>query len=148
MKASEIWSNLCFYGRCLKVVCQEWWRKIFAVALVMLACGCLSVVRIPLCNEQVSDEGEVTNRVWTSFCDEVPGMRVYPTVKMRCRVTAEWLKPIPPDAKGKRLHQMRMFKHWGWIPLGVVWMTAPFDAAIDTVFLPYDLYVVKSKEGK
>lgn len=71
------------------------------VAISALCGGCLAVVRIPCCNEQVSDEGEVTNRVWTSFCDEVPGMRVYPTVKMRCHVTAEWLKPIPPEAKGE-----------------------------------------------
>ena len=37
---------------------------------------------------------------------------------------------------------MRMLKHWGWIPLGVIWFTAPFDMVTDTVFLPYDLYVV------
>ena len=118
-----------------------------SVALTLL-CGCLSVVRIPLCYEKVSDEGEVTNRVWTSFCDEVPGMRVYPTVKMRCRVTAERWAPIPADLKGEKLRDARMFKCWGWIPLSVIWLTAPVDAAIDTVFLPYDLYVVKSKEDK
>lgn len=118
-------------------------KWLVTIAVLTLLCGCLSVVRIPLCNEQVSDEGEVTNRVWTSFCDEVPWMRVYPTVKMRCRVTAEWLKPIPPEAKGKRLREMRMFKHWGWIPLGVIWLTAPFDSAIDTAFLPLDLYCRK-----
>ena len=28
MKASEIWSNLCFYGRCLKVVIAELLGKI------------------------------------------------------------------------------------------------------------------------
>ena len=123
-------------------------RWLVSISVLTLLCGCLSVVRIPLCNEQVSDEGEVTNRVWTSFCDKVPGMRVYPTVKMRCRVTAEWLKPIPPEAKGERLREMRMFKCWGWIPLSVIWLTAPVDAAIDTVFLPYDLHVVKSKEDK
>lgn len=43
MKASEIWSNLCFYGRCIKIVCQEWWRRIFAVALVMLTYGCANL---------------------------------------------------------------------------------------------------------
>ena len=56
------------------------------------------------------------------------------------------MKPIPPEAKGKRLREMRMFKHWGWVPLGVIWLTAPFDAALDTVFLPYDLYVIRDKE--
>lgn len=47
-------------------------KWLVTIAVLTLLCGCLSVVRIPLCNEQVSDEGEVTNRVWTSFCDEVP----------------------------------------------------------------------------
>ena len=117
-------------------------KRLAMIAALTLFSGCLSVVRIPLCREWVSDEGEVTNRVWTSFCDDVPGMRVFPTVKMRYRVTAEWLKPIPPEAKGKRLREMRMLKHWGWIPLGVIWFTAPFDMVTDTVFLPYDLYVV------
>lgn len=142
---SQFWSNICFYGRCIRIVCQEWWRKIFAVAIVMSACGCLSVVRIPSCYEQVSDEGEVTNRVWTSFCDEVPGMRVYPTIKMRSRVTAKWLEPIPPEAKGRELRQMKGFKRWGWIPLAVLWATSPFDAAVDTVFLPWDLYCRKEQ---
>lgn len=122
---------------------------LIAVASALtLFCGCFSVVRIPNCYEQVDDEGEVTNRVWSCFCDDVPGMRVYPTVKMRCRITAEWWKPIPPDVKGKQLRQAKAFKHWGWIPLSVIWLTAPFDAAIDTVFLPYDIYVLKCKEDK
>ena len=116
---------------------------IIAAIGTSLMSGCLSVVRIPSCYEQVSDEGEVTNRVWTSFCDDVPGMRVYPTIKMRCKITAEWWKPIPPEAKGTQLRRMRAFKHWGWIPLGVIWLTAPFDAAIDTAFLPWDLYCRK-----
>lgn len=123
-------------------------KWLVAISVLTLLCGCFSVVRIPLCHEHVSDEGEVTNRVWYSFCDDVKGMRVYPTVKMRCRITAEWWAPIPADLKGEKLRDARMFKRWGWIPLGVVWLTAPFDAAIDTVFLPYDLYVVKSKEDK
>ena len=113
---------------------------LLAGAVASMFSGCLSVVRIPSCYEQVSDEGEVTNRVWTSFCDDIPGMRVYPTIKMRCRITAEWWKPIPPEAKGTQLRRMRAFKHWGWIPLTVIWATSPFDAAIDTVFLPWDLY--------
>ena len=111
--------------------------------------GCLSVVRIPFpVHEDYSEEGFITNRIWSSFCDDVPGMRVYPTVKMRCRVTEEWLKPIPPEAKGKRLHDMMMFKRWGWIPLTFIWATSPVDASVDTLFLPYDIYKWKHKHGK
>jgi len=140
---SELWSNIRFVGRLLR----DLWRCVFCVVLILSVCGCLSVVRIPLCHEQVSDEGEVTNRVWTSFCDAVPNMRVYPTIKMRCRVTCEWWKPIPPEAKGQQLRQMRAFKRWGWIPLMTIWATVPFDAAIDTVFLPWDLYCAKGKRN-
>lgn len=28
MRASEFWSNLCFYGRCIKVVIAEWLGRI------------------------------------------------------------------------------------------------------------------------
>ena len=31
MRASEIWGNLCFYGRCLKVVIAEWLGRIGGV---------------------------------------------------------------------------------------------------------------------
>ena len=121
--------------------------QVLAALLMALACGCLSVVRIPLPRKEYSDEGYVTNTVWTSFCDEVKGMRGYPTIKMRCCVTAEWWRPIPADLKCEELHDARMFKRWGWIPLSVIWLTAPLDACADTIFLPYDLYCVKQGRG-
>ena len=52
---------------------------------------------------------------------------------------------ILPDVKGRQLRTMRAYKHWGWIPLSVIWLTVPFDAAVDTLFLPWDLYC-KSKK--
>ena len=121
--------------------------QIMVALLMILACGCLSVVRIPLCHEYVSDEGVVTNRVWYSFCDDVKGMRIYPTIKMRCRITAKWLEPIPADLKGEELRDVRRFRRWGWIPISVIWLTAPLDACIDTIFLPYDMYCVKQGRG-
>lgn len=142
----EIWSNLCFYGRCIKIVCQEWWRKIFVVAITLSACGCLSVVRIPFpIHEKYSDDGVCTNRVWEGFLDKFPEYRVYTTVKMRCHITHEMLKPIPEDLKGEKLYNARMTKRWGWLPLTFIWLTAPFDAAVDTIFLPYDLYSRKEQ---
>lgn len=38
----------------------RWWMAIAAgvVAVLSLFCGCMSIVRIPLCYEQVSDDGE------------------------------------------------------------------------------------------
>lgn len=121
-------------------------NAIFASLSAALICGCLSIVRMPLCSEKVSDEGEVTNRVWHSFCDDVPGMRIYPTVKIRCKVTSELIKPIPEEAKGADLRRMRLFKRYGWIPLSIMWITSPVDAAIDTLFLPWDIHCIKHRE--
>lgn len=123
-------------------------RRLFLIALFALAAsGCLSVVRIPLENSEYSDEGECTNRVWTTVFDKRPDLRVFPTVKMRCIVTAGYFEPIPSETKGRDLYQARQFKRWGWLPLAVVWATAPVDAAVDVVFLPYDIYT-KGRSAK
>ena len=99
-----------------------------------MACGCLSVVRIPLPSHRYDASGNVVDTEWHSFCDEVKGMRVYPTVKMRCRVTsALWSDTI----SGK--DQCNARKYARWIPVSVIWLTSPVDACIDTVLLPYDL---------
>lgn len=45
--------------------------------------------------------------------------------------------------KGEKLHKARMFKRWGCIPISVIWMASLFDAAVDVLFLPYDIYCVK-----
>ena len=122
--------------------------RVFCFAVLAAACtSCLSVVRIPFpTNEKYSDEGVCTNRVWASFVDQLPQWRVYTTVKMRCHATKEvFFKPIPEDLKGEKLYKAKMTKRWAWIPLTIIWATSPFDAAVDTVFLPWDLYC-KSKK--
>ena len=117
---------------------MKWLTTVLCAALLS---GCLSAVRIPFCHATYSDDGVCTNRVWYSFLSDLPQYRVYPTIKMRCHAMAEWWKPIDPAAKGETLYKQRMFKRWGWIPLGVIWLTSPLDAAVDTVFLPYDILV-------
>lgn len=108
----------------------------------VFSCGCLSVVRIPLPLEQYDCEGNVTNRVWVSFCDDVNGMRVYPTVKMRIMVTySVYFKPIPEDLPENKRVEIVRSRYIAWLPLLVIWITAPVDAAVDTMFLPYDIYV-------
>ena len=123
-------------------------KKSFILFIISLSlCGCLSIVRIPFpMHEKYSDDGVCTNRVWEGFLDNLPEYRIYTTVKMRCHVTHEMLKPIPEDWKGKKLHNARMVKHWGWIPLTFIWLTAPFDAALDTFFLPWDFYIIFQNE--
>ena len=120
-------------------------RILFISAAALILSGCLSVVRIPFpIHEKYSDDGVCTNRVWEGFLDKFPEYRVFTTVKMRCHVTKEVLfKPIPEDLKGERLYNAKMTKRWAWIPLTVIWATSPFDTAVDTVFLPWDLYCRK-----
>ena len=51
----ELWSNLCFYGRCVKVVCREWWRKVFPCAVLSCACGCVNLyTRCPTTAPQIT----------------------------------------------------------------------------------------------
>ena len=39
----KVWGGICFIGRCVKIVLREWTRKLFVVALLSFACGCLNV---------------------------------------------------------------------------------------------------------
>ncbi len=52
---SELWSNLKFYGRCICIVCHEWWRKIFPVVVAMFVCGCVNLyTRWPTTDEKIT----------------------------------------------------------------------------------------------
>lgn len=116
-------------------------KKLIVSLAAALLSGCLSIVRIPFpLHERYSDDGVCTNRVWEGLLDKRPDLRVYPTIKMRCAVTAAWWAPIPADAKGEKLYKARQFKRWGWLPLVGIWITSPLDAAVDTLFLPYDIF--------
>lgn len=109
-----------------------------------LLAGCLSVARIPLPkSEEYSDGGVCTNRVWSVPMHDIMrkpgfGWHTYPTVRMRCMVTAHVLSPIDRTKKGEDLRREKN-KYWGAIPLAILWATAPMDAVVDTVFLPFDL---------
>ena len=115
-------------------------RILVAFVSASVLCGCLQVVRVPLPLNKYSEDGSVTNRTWTSIFDKRPDLRVFPTVKMRCMVTAAYFDPIDPKLKGRDLYEARRFKRIAWMPLAVVWATAPFDAVVDVLFLPYDIY--------
>ena len=115
-------------------------------ACLLLLCGCLQVVRIPMPLDKYADDGSVTNRTWTSLFDKRPDLRVFPTVKMRCVVTGWYFSPIDPALKGRDLHDAIWFKRLGWIPLTIIWATSPFDAVGDVVFLPYDIHCVNTRK--
>lgn len=116
----------------------------FLALLCATLCGCLSVVRFPFpTREAYSDEGICTNRVWSVPMDRIMrgngfGWRAYPTVRMRCLVTAEVFSPIDRTKRGEDMYRER-HKRWLAIPLALVWATAPLDAAVDTIFMPFDI---------
>ena len=134
-------------------------RTRYAVAAAFLAllcatlCGCLSVMRFPLPErEAYSDEGVCTNRVWSvPLHDIMRGdefkWRVYPTVRMRCLVTAHVFSPIDRTKRGGDLYR-ELNKRWLAIPLVIVWATAPLDAAVDTLFMPFDICRTAKTNGK
>ena len=125
----------------------------FLALLYATLCGCLSVVRIPVPErEAYSDEGVCTNRVWTvPMYDIMRGngfvWRAYPTVRMRCRVTAYVFSPIDQTKRGEDLYRER-HKLWLALPLAFIWATAPLDAAVDTLFMPFDICRTAKTKGK
>ena len=116
----------------------------FLAMLCATLCGCLSVMRVPIPErESYSDEGVCTNRTWSvPLHDIMRGdefkWRVYPTVRMRCLVTAHVFSPIDQTKRGEDLYRENN-KLWLAIPLALVWATAPLDAAVDTIFMPFDI---------
>lgn len=113
----EIWSNLCFYGRCVKVVCREWWRKIFAVAAVVCVCGCVNCyTRFPTTDERIE--------------------RVY-----QCSREAAALSVLVafPQMMSDAQHDAYIWENIFTVPLGCLCLCdAAVEACIDTVCLPID----------
>lgn len=116
----------------------------FIALMCTTLCGCLSVVRVPVpVREAYSDEGLCTNRVWSVPMYDIMrgngfGWRAYPTVRMRCMVTAHVFSPIDRTKRGEDLYREKN-KRWLILPLALVWATAPLDAAVDTLFMPFDI---------
>ena len=125
----------------------------FLALLCATNCGCLSVLRFPfLKREGYSDEGVCTNRVWSAPIDDIMrgnrfGWRAYPTVRMRCMVTADVFSPIDRTKRGEDLDRERR-KLWFAIPIALVWATAPLDAAVDTLFMPFDICPTAKTNGQ
>jgi uncharacterized protein YceK len=125
----------------------------YILAVCAVVSGCLSVIRLP-CDEpgktKYSDEGVCTNRVWTTFISDIrkknPQLRgLYPTVKMRWMATQKiyfddkyYFDNYGKPLKGEDLYKARTSRYFAWIPLTIMWITTPFDAAIDTLCIPWD----------
>lgn len=65
---------------------------------------------------------------------------------MRCLVTAEVFSPIDRTKRGEDMYRER-HKRWLAIPLALVWATAPLDAAVDTLFIPFDIVRTAKPNG-
>ena len=125
----------------------------YILAVCVVVSGCLSVIRLP-CDEpgktKYSDEGVCTNRVWTTFISDIrkknPQLSgLYPTVKMRWMATQKiyfddkyYFDNYGKPLKGEDLYKARTSRYFAWIPLTIMWITTPFDAAIDTLCIPWD----------
>ena len=128
IKSSELWSNLCFYGRCLKIACSELWRKIFAVAVAMLMCGCVNIyTRCPTTSERIE--------------------RVY-----QCSREAAGLSVLIafPQMMSDVPGQCYIWENIFTVPVGCLCLCdAVVEACIDTVCLPVDWPLAASrKENK
>ena len=124
---SQFWSNICFYGRCIKIVCREWWSKIFAVALVMLACGCVNMyTRWPTTDEKITMVYQCSR--------EAAGLSVlvaFPQMMSDC-----------PGDNGY------MWENIFTVPLGCLCLCdAAVEACVDTVCLPVDWPLAASRKG-
>jgi uncharacterized protein YceK len=134
--------------------------RIAFCALCAVVSGCLSVCRIPFpVQSDYSDEGECTNRVWRSMITDV---RIrgyenhitnscfrcyYPTIVMRCNVwDSLYGNPSDTILKGEDLYKAKWQKRLGWFPIGILWLTSPFDAFVDTLMSPYDYYFFNNED--
>lgn len=120
----------------------------YCITLVLMAflTGCLSVVRIPLPEqEKFSDDGVCTNRVWVTPLRDIQGKnsdvwKAYPTIGMRWYVTSRvYGKSIDEKLNGEDLYNAKMTKRCAWFPLTILWLTSPLDGIVDTIALPFDL---------
>ena len=130
-------------------------KVLVAIAMGALLSGCFSVVRFP-CEDlrytKYSYEGECTNRVYTTFLNDIrrkpggcPLGGLYPTFKMRVYVTKEiyfsdnyYLDDDGKPLTGERLYKRKWGRRTAWFPLAVIWLTTPFDAVVDTICIPWD----------
>ena len=123
---NKFWSNICFYGRCIKLVCREWWRRIVPVALILLACGCVNCyTRWPTTSEQI-------------------------TMVYQCSREAAGLSVLVafPQAMSDGPSRGFMWENIFTIPLGCLCMCdAAVEACIDTVCLPVDWPLAASRRG-
>ena len=100
-----------------------------------------------------SAEGVCTNRVWTSVRAEYRERHmewrgwqtVFPTIQIRYVVTRRcYFSDYPTEKdwakmRGEQKYHYKMGRRFAWMPLTILWLTSPLDAAWDVVCLPWDV---------
>ena len=124
---NEVWSNIKFYGRCIKIVFREWWHRLFPVVAFCVCCGCVNCyTRWPTTDERID--------------------RVY-----QCSREAAALSVIVsfPQAMSDGPSRGFMWENLLTIPfLGLPCaVDAVCEACIDTVCLPVDWPLAASRKG-
>lgn len=134
----DFWSNLCFYGRGIKIVCRDLWKRVFPLAALTFICGCCNIVE--------RSQGTYTTMGMECgspyFCAKHPYYCTAATAKDCLAAPYYWLTDSYAD--------------WGAAMWGAfATLTYPFwvadevcEIALDTVFLPCDIYAMNRKEGK
>ena len=126
MSKNELWSNLCFYGRCVKIVLGEWWRKIFPVVVAMFVCGCVNLyTRWPTTDERID--------------------RVYQCSREAAALSVLVAFPqMMSDCPGDNGF---MWENIFTVPVGCLCLCdAAAEACVDTVCLPVDWPLAASRK--
>ena len=98
---------------------------LFAIMCVAIS-GCLTPIRFWMPHGPVGASGRGADGKLHSVTNT---WHCYPTVWMRVKVTEA------------QFDENNTKRHWAnWIPITVIWLTVPLDAAIDTILLPYDVF--------
>ena len=112
----DAWSNIKFYGRCIKIVFREWWHRLFPVVAICICCGCANIITRTDCDSWATAPYQCTCEVAEA-------------------IAAPFSRPSGPEGGIAQAICTVI------LPISII--SLPFDAAIDTVFLPWDLYCRK-----
>lgn len=122
----DFWDNLCFYGRCLKIVCRDLWKRVFPVEALLCVCGCVNLyTRFPTTEERIES--------------------VY-----QCSLEAAGLSVLVafPQAMSD-VPKNQGFKAWNLftIPLGCLFLCdTAAEACVDTICFPADYFLAGSRK--
>lgn len=121
----DAWSNIKFYGRCIKIVFREWWHRLFPVVAICICCGCVNCyTRWPTTDEKI-------------------------TMVYQCSREAAGLSVLVafPQMMSDGPSRGFMWENIFTVPLGCLCLCdAAVEACIDTVCLPVDWPLAASRK--